>query len=136
MNKDLILRKIDNVKQEDNVLLINYKDAKKQAVLVCPFIESIDSLEKLKEHDNCSVIVYNTKDNFKVLIKDWDKFSSFKRHFNIQFINPFSQLEKRWAIFPHSHNMITEKSGLELGLKALFNNVESITKEKLEKVLK
>ncbi len=136
MNKDLIMRKIDNVKQKDDMLLIDLKDGKKQAVFVCPFIDSINCLEKLKEYDNCSLIVYNTKDNLKVLIKDWDKFSDFKRHFIIQFINPFSQLEKRWAIFPYTHNMVTEKAGRESGLKALFNNVESITKEKLEKVLK
>jgi len=136
MNKDLILKKIDNVKQEEDLLLIDYKGGRKQVVLIHPFIDSIDSIEKLKDHDDCSLILYNTNANLKVLINDWEKFISFKRQFNIQFINPFSQLEKRWAIFPYTHNMVTEKAGLEFGLKALFNNVEPITKEKLEKVLK
>jgi hypothetical protein len=136
-NKDLIFRKIKEMHAEDSMVIVNNMDGSGQGIFICPFIESPDDcLAQLKDHDNCSLVVYNTRENFKALLQHWEKFSSFKRHFNIQFVNPFSQTEKRWAVFPQTHALMTEKSGLETGLRALFNNVEPITKDKLSKVLK
>jgi len=135
-NKDLILRKIKEMHSDEDMVIVTNMDGSKRAVFVCPFLESQDCLSKLKDYENCAVVVYNTSKNFDFLLKNWEKFSSFKRHFNIHFINPFSSTEKRWAVFPYTHNIVTEKSGLKPGLLALFNNVEPITKEKLEKVLK
>lgn len=58
---------------------------------------------------------------------------NFKKQFNLYFVNPFSPTLKQWAIYPHTHQIITQGQALKLGLKTLFQSVEPITKEELEK---
>ncbi|MFC1732473.1 hypothetical protein ACFL6I_19385 [candidate division KSB1 bacterium] len=136
-NKDLILRKIEKISKKEEFLIAELKDGKQHCYLIEPFLDNIDAaFAKLKDYEFCSLVVYNTKENFDVLIKNWDIIAKFKRQFSIYFINPFSKTEKRWSIYPMTHNMVTEKSGLKPGLITLFSNVEAVTKEEIEKILK
>ena len=82
------------------------------------------------------MVTYNTKEAFDAVIKNWEKLAKFKRHFSIYFVNPFSRTEKRWTIYPMTHDMVTEKAGLKPGLASLFLTVDAITKEEVEKILK
>ncbi|MBS3098379.1 hypothetical protein J4209_06315 [Candidatus Woesearchaeota archaeon] len=75
-----------------------------------------------------SLVIFNSKNNFNAVVDNWKKFINFK-YFNIYFVNPFSQLDKKWIIYPHTHNRICEESSLKLGLKSMFEMVEPIGEE-------
>lgn len=136
-NKDLIVRKIEEISKKEELIIAKLKEGKEHAYLVEPFLDNIDSaLGKLKKYEHSSLIVYNTNGNFEIVLKNWEKLAKFSRHFSIHFVNPFSKTEKRWAIYPMTHDLVTEKAGLKQGLTALFMTVEATTKEEIERVIK
>ena len=55
---------------------------------------------------------------------------------NIFFVNPFSNLDKRWIIYPYTHARIAEPEALETGLASIAENVEMISREEFEKRIK
>ena len=97
-----------------------------KSFIVKPVIENVDEiLSRFDEERYFGLVVFNTMKNFDVLIKNWDRFILFK-HLCIYFVNPFSQLDKRWIIYPYIHNNICEKNALEKGLRAMFEMVEPL----------
>ena len=140
-NKDLILRRIIDVdrKKEEDIIIANLVDGNKQAYVVEPFIDDKDLnkiMDRLKQYEICSLVVYNTKANLDSVSKHWDKIANFKKNFSINFINPFSKSEKRWVVYPMTHELVVEKSKIGPSLKILFSNVDSISREEIEKILK
>lgn len=137
VNKDLIQRKIEAIDDSgEDALLLNLRDGKKHLYIIIPFIEDMDAaLQRLKDHELCTLVVYNGRQNLDLVIKHWEKLVKFKRHFSVYFVNPFSKLDKRWVIFPWTHQLITDKAGLKPGLEALFITVDPITKEEVEKII-
>ncbi len=137
VNKDIIQRKIEAIDDSaEDALLVSLRDGKKHKYLIVPFLENLEAaLAQLKEYELCSLVVYNARQNLDSVIRHWETLVTFKRHFSIYFVNQFSQLEKRWVIFPTTHQLITDKTGLKPGLEALFVTVEPITKEELERVI-
>lgn len=132
-NKDLLLRKIELVeKGKDGFnVYIRFKD-KEQYFIVEPLIEDIDGvLGKFDSEGHFGLVVFNTVGNFDILVKDWDKFVKFK-DLCVYFVNPFSQLDKKWIIYPYTHNSICERSALEKGLRAMFGMVEPLTEEQIK----
>lgn len=135
-NKDLISKKIEQISRKEELVIAKLKQCREHVYLIEPFLENIDSaLAKLRGYDLCSLVVYNTKENLDTVIKNWDKLAVFKRHFSIVFVNPFSKTEKRWIVYPMTHDMLTDKAGLKPGLMALFSNVEVISMQGIEKIL-
>ena len=138
-NKDLILKNIIEIGQKEELVIAKLKDGKEHAYLIEPFLDESNlnaALEKIKGYEYCSLVSYNTEKAFEAVIKNWDKLAKFKRHFSIYLVNPFSKTEKRWTIYPMTHDLITDKAGLKSGLVALFITVEPITKEEIENILK
>jgi len=134
-NKDLLFRRIDNVEEGEDLVVVSLKDGQKCAHLVEPSLSTLDSLSVMNEYSCCSVTCYNTIQNFEFLIKNWDALVRFKRNFSISFVNPFSRSEKRWAIFPTTHDMVTERPALRRGLKILYDTVEETSEQELLKLL-
>ncbi|MBU0535346.1 MAG: hypothetical protein KKE20_00105 [Nanoarchaeota archaeon] len=137
-NKDLILRRIIDIahKKDDNLIIVNMNGGITQALVVEPFLEKsrIDSiLKKLSGYEVCSIVCYNTQDNFNAVVESWPVLAKFKRNFSINFINPFSRTEKRWVVYPQTHDLISEK--MKQSLKILASNVETTTKKEIEKVV-
>lgn len=136
-NKDLLIKNIENIEKGGKGfdLIVNFKD-KKQHFIVKPFIDNIGSvITKMNKEDYFSLVMFNTKENFKAIVDNWDILIEF-RNLSIYFVNPFSQLDKRWIIHPYTHHKISEESSLETGLKAMFEIVDSISKEELSKRVK
>lgn len=136
-NKDLILRrysKIERFPGKEDQIMITHKDGAKHFCVVVPFVGDLNkALEPLKEYEQCTLVCYNTKENFDVLVNNWERLVNFKKHFHVYFVNPFSNTLKQWAIYPHTHQIITQGQALKLGLTTLFQTVEATTKEGLEK---
>ena len=136
-NKDLILRryaKIEKLPGKEDQIMITHKDGAKHLCVVVPLVNDLNTaLEPLKAYEHCTLVCYNTKENFDMLINHWERLVNFKKHFHMYFVNPFSTTLKQWAIYPHTHQIITQGQALKLGLTTLFQTVEATTKEELEK---
>ncbi|MBI2654583.1 hypothetical protein HYX02_07315 [Candidatus Woesearchaeota archaeon] len=131
-NKDIVSKKIEAIENGRNGfdLYVKYKD-REQYFLIIPKIEDIDSIiQKINNENYFSIVTLNSKENFEVILKNWGKLIGFK-FLNIIFVNPFSELDKKWIIFPHTHHKICDESALETGLKSMFGMVEPIEEEQL-----
>lgn len=131
-NKDIIAKKIEKIeKNKDEFdLYLKYKD-REQYIAVAPNIYNIDAiLQKINNNFYFSIVTLNSEENFKAVIKNWNRLIGFK-FLNIIFVNPFSSLDKRWIVFPHTHQKICDGAFLENGLKSMFGMVEPIGEAQL-----
>ena len=87
--------------------------------------EKIEKFEKSSELSNISIFCLNTRKNLDCLINNWEFFSKFKK-LAILFINPNSAKEKKWMLYPFTHNFISDKKTLVQGLKSIAENVDFI----------
>lgn len=132
-NRDIINRKIEAIEKnkEGYDILVKFKD-KEQFFIVKPFIKDINEIaEKLTNEKNISLVLFNSMENFGIIFNNWKKFTELK-NFNIYFVNPFSQLDKKWIIYPYTHERISDSNSLEKGLKSMFEMVEPTTEEQLK----
>lgn len=131
--KDLYHKKIvcvDKDKEECD-LVIEFKDKK-----LCLLVQGKLSIADIKDSDEpITVVVYNTKENLSALFEGWDELKE-KKHISILFVNPFAHGDTKWTIYPYTHDRITEKESLELGIKALFSSVELLTERQIESNIK
>ena len=131
-NKDIVSKKIEKIEngKDGFDFYVKYKD-KEQYFIIAPNISNIDSIiQKLNNNFHFSVITMNSKENLGIVIKNWKRLVDFK-FLNIIFVNPFSESDKKWIIFPYTHNKICEASFLEAGLKSMFEMVEPIEEGQL-----
>ena len=131
-NKDIIAKKIEQIENRKDGfdLYVKYKD-KEQYVIIAPKIIDMGSIiQRLNNDFYFSIVTLNSKGNFEIILKSWSKLINFK-FLSLIFVNPFSELDKKWIVFPYIHNRICDESSLESGLKAMFNMVEPIEEEQL-----
>ncbi|MEA2037695.1 MAG: hypothetical protein U9O94_09365 [Nanoarchaeota archaeon] len=99
---------------------------KEQSFVVKPIIEDVDEvLSRFNGEGRFGLVVFNTHGNFNVLLNKWNDFIKFKR-LCIYFVNPASKLDKKWTIFPYTHNNICDSNSLERGLQTMFETVEPL----------
>jgi hypothetical protein len=123
-HKDIFHKKIKNISEDGHIVIVEQKDTN-QYFAILPNLEKSSTdqfLEKYKDQQLCFV-VFNTKNNLDVVIKNWQKFSKLPM-LSIYFVNPNSNTDKRWIIYPFTHSKITESSALKLGLQTLFESVD------------
>ena len=124
-HKSLITRDLISIeKNTSGFLEAKYKT---KTSIIIP-LQALDDtiLSKFSDNDAYLVIVtWNTKSNLQNLISKWKTFAE-RKNLVIYFINPNSSIDKRWTIYPYTHNRISEPSALKLGLETLFRNVEEI----------
>jgi len=131
-NKDVISRKIENIEKNKNGfdLYVKFKD-KEQFFIISPSINDLDSIiPRLKNDSHFCIVALNSGENLQSLVKNWRKLVDF-RFLSIIFVNPFSQLDKKWMIYPYTHNKICDESSLKTGLKSMFEMVEPIEEKEL-----
>ena len=133
-NQDILTKKINEIKRNENEFdfSVKYKDENETFFIVKTSIEHIDELlEKVDKNLHFHIITLNNKDNLDIVINNWKKLIEYK-FLSVYFINPFSQLDKKWIICPHTHHKICDESSLELGLKSMFDMVKQINEEQLK----
>ena len=131
-NRDIAAKKIEHIEngKDGFDLYVKYKD-REQYFMIIARIEDIDSItQRLNNDAYFSIVTLNSKENFNTIVKNWSKLINFK-FLNIIFANPFSEIDKKWIIFPHTHHKICDESSLENGLKSMFSMVEPIEEEQL-----
>ena len=131
-NKDIVSKKIERIEsgKEGFDLHIKYKD-REQYFIIAPNISGIDSIiQRLNNNSYFSIVKLNSRENFNVILKNWNKMVNFK-FLNIIFVNPFSGLDKKWIVFPYTHQKICDEASLETGLMSMFEMVEPIEEQQL-----
>lgn len=131
-NKDVIARKIGTIeKNKDGFdLYVKFKD-KEQFFIISPSISNLDLIiSKLKNDSHYCIVTLNSGENLDSLIKNWRRLIEFKL-LCVIFVNPFSQLDKKWIIYPYTHHKICDESSLKTGLKSMFEMVEPIEEKEL-----
>ena len=66
---------------------------------------------------------------------NWDEFSKFKG-LVFYFINPFSNLDKKWVVQPYVHAQIADNASLKTGLKSMFETVDLLNEEEINEKFK
>lgn len=123
-SRNLIENNILEIKEDlDGYDLIIKRKDKDQHILILPLLEDMAALEKKCNNKNLLVVIANTRKNLSFLLKNWLRLVTYKR-LCFYFVNPKSLTEKRWIIYPHTHNAVIEKSAFKKGLEALFATVE------------
>lgn len=131
-NKDIVSKKIRRIESDKGGfdLYVKYKD-REQYFIIMLEIGNIDSIiQKIDNNSYFSIVTLNSRQNFDAVIKNWSKLAGYK-FLNIIFANPFSNLDKKWIVFPHTHHKICDESSLETGLKSMFGMVEQIDWQQL-----
>jgi hypothetical protein len=133
-NRDLLFKKISDIKEDGNKVIITQKDGSVIHYYVEPFPDDFEKLAAMPEEQK-GIVLYNSKDNFDRMMKAWKRLSETKG-LTIYFVNPFSKLDKRWIINPHVHNKISDKASLEMGLNSMFILVDPISQQEVEQLTK
>lgn len=97
------------------------KDSGNKLFLVSDFLD--DSLLKVIEDHAGSLTVVaalSKIDNVNWLVKNWDFLIKFDK-LSFMFIN--LDTSEKWAVFPKSHDLVTERSVLKKGLLSLFEGI-------------
>ena len=128
-NKDILTRKIESItEQGEDSILVKAKD-REQLYLIRPFVKDMQgALAGLKKENSVNIVLCNTPDNFNAMLKAWESLIAFPK-LTIIFVNPFSQLDTKWVLIPHTHDLISERESLKLGLKTMFEMVEPTNEE-------
>lgn len=135
-NRDLVFRKIAKLTEEDDRVITEMKDGKKTVYLVDPFPEDIVKSADFNPGEGAAMkglVIYHTKENFDNIVKSWDTLAGITG-LTIFSLNPYSTLDKKWIINPRTHALVSDADSLKEGLKAMFETVEPITREKIEKI--
>lgn len=135
-NKDLLARKIVSIDEFENGFEVKRKD-KEQKFLIAPNLSQFDKI--LNEINSFSkgkaLVCFHTKQNFDVLISNWNKFVDIGREFTVYFVNPFSKTEKVLILNPYTHELISDESSLKQGLKTMAENVEFTNEDEIKKII-
>ncbi|MBI2541981.1 hypothetical protein HYV80_04690 [Candidatus Woesearchaeota archaeon] len=131
-NKDIVSKKIEKIEngKDGFDLYVRYKD-REQYFIIAPSISDMNAIiQRISNNAYFGIVALNSKGNFDTVIKNWQKLINFK-FLSIIFVNPFSGLDKKWIVFPHTHHKICDESSLENGLKSMFEMVEPIDEGQL-----
>ncbi len=131
-NRDIVSKKIEKIENGKGGfdLYAKYKH-KEQYFIITPKIIGIDELiHRIDSKLSISIVTLNSKENFDVIVKNWRRLIDFK-FLNVIFVNPFSNLDKRWIIYPYTHHRVSDESSLKTGLKSMFDMVEPIEEQQL-----
>ena len=132
-NKDIYFKQIQEISYNAGIVRVVTK-GKEIYYQIVPFPKSIvEGVGKITgEHKG--LVLYNTEENFKILIKEWGKLTK-EKSLMIYFVNPFSKTDKKWVISPRTHQLISDEESLVDGLNSLFLMVDTITEKEIKNIL-
>lgn len=122
-NKDAVAKQITGIrKNAEGVDVVIEGSLKNQFVVVQPILSDISRLDSLKDK-HAVLVTANKKENVEFLISNWQSLAKHP-HLCIYFVNPNSSTDKKWVIFPATHDRITEHCALRKGLESMYATVE------------
>lgn len=134
-NRDLMFRKISEIKEEGNKVVIYQKDGRQIHNYAEPFPQDLPAVLKTMQEEQKGIIMFNSAENFNIMMKSWKELSE-TRNLTIYFVNPFSKLDKRWIVNPYVHGRISDAASLKEGLNSMYLMVEPISRKEAEELTK
>jgi hypothetical protein len=134
-NRDLVFRKIKDIKEQDNKAIVEQKDGRKITYYIEPFPADIEKLAAGMKEKETGIVMYNTPGNFDKAYKAWKKLAAVQG-LTLYFVNPFSKIEKRWIVNPYIHGKISEAEALKEGLHSMYVLVEPISEAEIAELTK
>ena len=125
-HKDVFLKKIQGVEKKDNIMNVAFKDAPKSYFFYLNLKDV--QMDKVKAAQNPSIVFLNNPENLKEVLRIWPKMIEI-RMLSIYSVNPFSEIDNKWILFPYTHHQVSDPESLELGLKAMAEMVQAISAE-------
>lgn len=110
--RDLIKRQITDIRQEQEELLINYKDGSTKKALVVEELQGNEEADIISTHNNTS--------NVKILLEHWEHYAKQER---LQIIFANTKTNEQWTIKPYLHNKIADTTNLQAGIKSMHENI-------------
>lgn len=135
-NRDVIEKKlIEIIEKKDGFdIIAKYRDNNK-FFLSIPFLNKIEDLKPAFDKDKFVMIVsFNTKENIKLLIDNWKQLTDYPK-LSFVFVNPFSMNDKKWLIYPWTHNRIADPDSLKTGIKSMADGIGLVNKSQIEKAI-
>lgn len=120
-SRDAFHKKIKNIRKGEDNLVITFED-KIENVIITSFLTEAGNLDKNK---HICIITLNNRKNLDTLVNNWDDYAKFTT-LKVYFINPFSTIDFKWIIHPHTHNRVCDKANLRAGIVAMFETVDPL----------
>lgn len=133
-NRDIYFKKIKDMVRKEDLVIVEEKDRTVIYSITGFDTDLKKALREMKSDEHYGLVFYNDEEVLNSLIKAWPDLIKVK-NLIVYFINPFSTLEKKWIVYPHTHNKITEKESLKMGLRTMFDTVEPISKKRVLKII-
>ncbi|MBI4148731.1 hypothetical protein HY490_05550 [Candidatus Woesearchaeota archaeon] len=127
-NKDLVKKTILEITDDPD----NKWDALIKRTNELQYLKITPTLSLPQAEGNIILVTTNTPDNLNTLIKDWKLYAA-KQHLWIYFVNP--QTQKFWALNPYTHDKISDKESLALGLRTMFESAQGKDTSMVERSL-
>ena len=124
-NRDILLKQIESIDEKNKEwdLVVKTKAGVEKYYIVKGDMGDFNEIEKKLNDESITLVLLNTKKNLDSILENWKKMVGLPK-FSVLFVNPNSELEKKWLVFPHTHEKVTEKASLAKGLKTLYQTVE------------
>jgi hypothetical protein len=133
-NRNVIFRTIEEIAAHDQYDLCVRHKTKEQYVIAQPKFGR-EIFDKITKEKHIILVGFNSEDNFEFLVENWRQLVTFP-NLTIYFINPLSELDKRWVICPFVHQRICDNASLKTGLRAMYETVEPLTEAKIKSLIK
>lgn len=117
-NKDIISRQIISIEEKKGEILAT-KTTGLQRYLIIPELGILKDI--VAQEKNTVIVTLNTKTNVNKLLQQWNSLTE-QPQLCILFVNPNSQTDQKWAVYPFTHHRIADS--IEKGILAMFENVE------------
>jgi len=123
-NRDLMLKKIDEVINKDDNVVIKNKDGTEEVIIIHSDVASIkDILKPFDKENHIITVVLNKKAHIGILLKEWEHLIKYPG-LTVMFVNPDASTDKKWLVKPAIHDRITEKAALKRGIISIAEAVE------------
>ena len=122
--KDVIAKKIKNIKFLDTTIHVEEKSGTKKIYLIYENLEEgIKASSKLKEEKGI-IVTLNTRTNVNTLSNKWKEILKKEQDITILFAHPGTN--EKWMIHPETHSKINEEEKLNESLEVLFNSIGKV----------
>ncbi len=119
--KSRLATSLVHIEESENTLFVEYTEKKHLYVIYPIFNEIAPLLDKVKSKEHSiTIVALNTDKNVIQLVEWWDELAQYPQ-LSLFFVVP--EMSEKWAIFPFTHNKITERKYLEKGLRAMAEGI-------------
>ena len=123
-HKDILTKNISSIEEHSSGFDLLFKrKTEDQYVLIRERLDNIDQVINLISDKNVVLVIANSRNNVDSLISNWIKLIKFQK-LVIFFVNPNSSTDKKWIIYPFTHNIIVDRPALRRGIESLFETVQ------------